>query len=206
MVDTEDDLDDDTPPLYNPRQSGLREDESGDEPMETDEAESEPDTEAIPEDKDLPTEHVEVNVTPVSSSELDGEQKQQNNVMLSREEMLESARRFEESLRLHESRAIMEDLEEEEEVELLKRFSDGDTVQKEVQELLNELDPFDPIRLNDDVMSQRIHDLVERTAALSRSKIQNEDAATANEDLENHPPREKFSSYRNRQKKKRALP
>ena len=83
----------------------------------------------------------------------------------------------------------MEDLEEEEEIEHPKRFSDGDTVQEAVQELLNELDPFDPIRLNDDVMSQRIHDLVERTAALSRSKIENEDAATANEDLENHPPR-----------------
>ena len=83
----------------------------------------------------------------------------------------------------------MEDLEEEEEIELPKRFSDGDTVQEEVQELLNELDPFDPTRLNDDVMSQRIHDLVVRTAALSRSKIENEDAATANEDLENHPLR-----------------
>ena len=103
--------------------------------------------------------------------------------------MLESARRFEETLRLHERRARMEDLEEEEEIELPKRFSDGDTVREEVQELLNELDPFDPIRLNDDVMPQRIHDLVERTAALSRSKIENEDAATANENLENHPPR-----------------
>ena len=186
MVESEDDLDTDPPPLYNSRQSGLREEESGDEPMETDEGEPEPRTEATLEDKDLPTEQVEVNVTPVSSSDLDDQQEQLPNVTLSREEMLESARRFEESLRLHESRARMDELEEEDEIELPKRFSDGDTVQEEVQELLNELDPFDPISLNDDVMSQRIHELVERTAALSRSKIETEDAASTNEDQENH--------------------
>ena len=56
--------------------------------------------------------------------------------------------------------------------ELPKRFSDDDTVQEKVQELLNKLDPFDPISLNDDVMSQRIRELVERTAALSRSKVE----------------------------------
>ena len=38
-------------------------------------------------------------------------------------------------------------------------------------------------------MSQRIHELVERTAALSRSKIKTEDAASTNEDQENHHPR-----------------
>ena len=51
-VEIEDDPDADTPPLYNPRQSGLREDNSGDEPTETDTVEPEPDIQASPEDKD----------------------------------------------------------------------------------------------------------------------------------------------------------
>ena len=83
----------------------------------------------------------------------------------------------------------MEDIEEEEEIEVPKRFSDGDTVQEVVQELLNELDPFDPVSLNNDVMSRRIHELVERTAALSHSQVVNGRTAIAREDPEDHHPR-----------------
>ena len=107
---------------------------------------------------------VEVNVTPVSSSESDGDQGDHGShcdTTLSKQEAIDTARRFEESLRLNESKARIEDSEEEGELDLPSHFSYGDKVPEGVWEFLDELDPFDPVNRNDDVMSQRIQELVE---------------------------------------------
>ena len=92
----------------------------------------------------------QLNVTPVSSSESDGD------TTLSKQEATDTARRFKESLRSHESKARIEDSEEEEELDLPSHFSDGDKVPEGVREFLDELDPFDPVNRKDDVISQRI--------------------------------------------------
>ena len=49
-------------------------------------------------------------------------------------------------------------------------FFEGNDVQDEVQEILTELDHIDPITRADDVMTKSVQELVEKTAALSRSQ------------------------------------
>ena len=63
-------------------------------------------------------------------------------------------------------------------------ISDGDKVPERVREFLDKLDPFDPVNRNDDVMSQRIQELVERTAALSRSRIDQGEISVGNNEPE----------------------
>ena len=75
---------------------------------------------------------------------------------------MKTARKFEESLRLHEEKTQLEE-ENEDIIMLPLHFSDGDKVDEEVQSILNDMDPMDPITLDDSVMVERIQDLVQRT-------------------------------------------
>ena len=161
-VDTESEQETEKPPIPDPRRSCLREEDSDDasgsiseDPRSTDEPSL---------NTDDPLNQIEINVAPVSESD----------TTLSKDELAKSNRKFEESLRIHMERTKgQEELEEEESMlELPSHFSEGNEVQDEVQEILNELDPIDPVTRKDDVMTKRIQELVERAAVLSQSQAE----------------------------------
>ena len=149
-IDTESEHDTDKPPIHDPRRSCLREEDSdeasgsiSEDPRSTDEPSH---------NIDEPLDQIEINVAPVSESD----------TTLSKDELAKSNRKFGERLRIHMEKTKGQEEHEEEEpmLELPSHFSEGNEVQDEVQEILNELDPIDPVTRKDDVMTKRIQELV----------------------------------------------
>ena len=127
--------DTDKPPIHDSRRSCLREEDSdeasgfiSEDPHTTDEPSH---------NIDERVDQIEINVAPVSESD----------TTLSKDELAKSNRKFGESLRIHmEKTKGQEELEEEEPMlEYPSHFSEGNEVHDEVQEILNELDPIDPV-------------------------------------------------------------
>ena len=88
-----------------------------------------------------------------------------------------------------------EEFDEEEPVlDFPSHFFDGNDVQDEVQEILNELDPIDPVTRADDVMTKRVQELVEKAAALSRSQSEVKETGSSEDSEIVGPP----SNYRGR--------
>ena len=115
---------DDRPPIYDPRRSCLRVDESDDD------AENAPkvDQEGNKTNHDLErpsVDEVEIEVTAAQDSESDSYNL--GHSILSKEEVLESSRKFEESLRLHEEKTQFEK-KNESIIMIPLHFSDGDKV------------------------------------------------------------------------------
>ena len=71
---------------------------------------------------------------------------------LTQEELKRSFYRFEESIRLHEEKSLAASEEEEEVINFPTHFSDGNRVDEEIQTILDEMDPIDPMTMDDSVI------------------------------------------------------
>ena len=152
-------------PLYDPRRSEIRlDDEKGEEAKSEDNAPSEEETAISTHDP------IEIKVTTPehSASEVDDEPPPKQFRSLRREEVEESARKFEKSLRILMEKTRTEEEDEDEGMiysELNSWLSEGNVVDDDTRAVLNQMDPYDEDNCNDDTLTQRIKELVERTAA-----------------------------------------
>ena len=150
------------PPIYDPRRSGLRLDDSEEQPREEDEAE-EPDT-SVAEDDDRTLSDAEIEVTAPAAT--DSELEEPNsciNTAFTQDGVLDSARKFEESMRRLKKKD--QDKAEESYVVLPNHFSEGNDVDEITRSVLDEMDPYDPATTRTDALAQRVKELIERTSA-----------------------------------------
>ena len=152
---------DERSPIYNPRRSGLRIDDTN-LSSEEDQFAHEKEEDQAYADESLASNQTEVEVSAVPVSKTDQE-KEDPDTTLTQEELQKSCYRFEESIRLHEEKSLAASEEEKEVINFPTYFSDGDKVDEQIQTILDDMDAIDPLIMDDTIMAERIHNLVRRS-------------------------------------------
>ena len=164
-IEPDDSEADDRASIYDPRHSGLRIDDTNPSSEEDQFAHEKDETHA---DKSLTSNQTEVEVSAVPVSE-----KEDPHTTLTQEGLKRSFYRFEESIRLYEEKSLAASEEEEEVINFPTHISDGDRVNEEMQTILDDMDPIDPMTIDDSVMAERIHNLVSEPSmsVVNRTRI-----------------------------------
>ena len=158
-----------SPPIYDPRRSGLRFDDPENPPPEEDKTEESDTPVAEEDDRSISNAEIEVTAPAVTDSEVE-EPTPVVNTTLTQDEVFDSAQKFEESLRV-----LMEKTQNEGEesyVVLPKHFFEGDDVGDLTRSVLDELDPYDPATTKTDALAQKVKDLIESTAAAAQTNAE----------------------------------